>query len=86
MRFSESDVERPVFFIGMPRSGTSIVFAAFAAHRDLSWFSQYSARFWFLPGVGLLGRIPSIIPAARQPVGRHGEARSLADRMESRTL
>ncbi|MFZ7126475.1 MAG: sulfotransferase family protein [Desulfobacterales bacterium] len=32
----------PIFFIGMPRSGTTIVFEAFARHPDLGWLTNYS--------------------------------------------
>ncbi len=35
-------VDRPIFFIGMPRSGTTILFEAFARHRALAWPSKYT--------------------------------------------
>jgi len=36
-----SSIERPIFFIGMPRSGTTILFEAFARHPSLAWVSNY---------------------------------------------
>jgi len=38
-------------------------------------------RLPFLPGLGALGRIPALIPASRQIVRRHDEARSRVDRI-----
>lgn len=37
-------IERPIFFIGMPRSGTTVVFENFSMHEQLGWLSNYSAR------------------------------------------
>ncbi|WP_051261027.1 sulfotransferase family protein [Desulfovibrio inopinatus] len=39
----------PIIFIGMPRSGTTILFEAFAQHRDLGWLSNYSQQFPNMP-------------------------------------
>ena len=39
-----STVDRPIFFVGMPRSGTTLVFEAVAAHEDLAWLSQHVQR------------------------------------------
>lgn len=41
---SDASFDSPVFFVGMPRSGTSVVFQAFAAHPDLAWLSQLHGR------------------------------------------
>jgi len=35
------DIQRPIFFIGMGRSGTTILFEAFARHPELAWTSSY---------------------------------------------
>lgn len=50
-------VERPVFFIGMPRSGTTIIFEAVAAHEHLGWLSNYSNRFPAVPCLTSLHRL-----------------------------
>lgn len=34
-------LDRPVFFVGMPRSGTTILFELFARHEALGWLSNY---------------------------------------------
>src|SRR5688500_10922638 len=75
------ELAAPTFFIGMPRSGTSIMFGAFAAHEDLSWFSQYMNRFPAVPGLAVLGRLATLAPATRKAVPRHGDPRTLVDRM-----
>ena len=35
------NIQRPIFFIGMGRSGTTILFEAFARHPQLAWPSSY---------------------------------------------
>ena len=51
------DIDRPIFFIGAPRSGTTIVFEAFSAHADLAWFSNFLHKFPRYPVVSLASRI-----------------------------
>ena len=34
-------IQQPIFFIGMGRSGTTILFEAFARHPQLAWPSSY---------------------------------------------
>lgn len=58
--------EAPIFFIGMPRSGTTVVFEIFARHRSLAWLSNYSTHF---PGS------PWITALHRLAFGRVGEKR-----------
>src|SRR5262249_48368103 len=50
-------VDRPIFFIGAPRSGTTIVFEAFAAHEDLGWFSNFLYKFPRHPIVSVVSRL-----------------------------
>lgn len=76
MHDSDCALECPIFFVGMPRSGTSIIFAGFAAHQDLSWFSQVMDRFPSLPALATLGRVTSLIPTTRQTVSRHTDVQS----------
>lgn len=77
-----SDLERPIFFIGMPRGGTTIMFAGFAANRALGWFSQYMERFPSVPGIAALNRMTTILPGTRKAVARRGEARPLRSRSQ----
>ena len=50
-------VKAPIFFIGVPRSGTTIIFEAFSNHENLAWFSNWLARYPNFPAVSLLSRI-----------------------------
>jgi hypothetical protein len=51
------ELERPIFFIGVPRSGTTIAFEAFARHPRLAWPTNYTARFPALPQMGVVRRL-----------------------------
>ncbi len=50
-------LKRPIFFVGVPRSGTTILFEAFACHHDLAWLSSYSGRFPNMPFLNGLRRL-----------------------------
>lgn len=49
--------EKPIFLIGCPRSGTTIVAEVLAAHQDLAWFSNWMDRFPRLPVLAFLSRL-----------------------------
>jgi len=56
-------IEKPIFFIGVPRSGTTLLFEIFAVHPELVWFSNLSERFLSLPfpvaaALSRISRIP----------------------------
>ena len=70
------EIRKPVFFIGMPRSGTTLMFTTLATHPDVAWFSQYLERAPAFPAVSLLSRLADLVPAFRKSVGRHGEPRA----------
>ncbi len=38
-------LQSPVFFIGMPRSGTTVLFEAFAWHPQVAWISSYCRQY-----------------------------------------
>lgn len=50
-------VKKPIFFIGMGRSGSTILFEAFSYHKDLGWFSNYLSRYPNLNSINLLARL-----------------------------
>jgi len=50
-------VTPPIFFLGAPRSGTTITFEQFSAHPDLAWLSNYCRKYPSLPAVNLLRRV-----------------------------
>ncbi len=45
---------KPIFFIGFPRSGTTVAFEAFCQHRTLGWPSVYTERFPTHPGINVV--------------------------------
>jgi len=47
----------PIFFIGMPRSGTTIVFEAFARHPRLAWLTNLSESFPGFPWLNVVRRL-----------------------------
>lgn len=47
----------PVFFVGMPRSGTTILFERFLSHQEYGWLSNYSARYPSMPTLNGLLRL-----------------------------
>jgi Sulfotransferase family len=63
-------IDRPVFFIGMPRSGTTLIFESFARNSQLGWFSYNFARFPSFPPIALLSRLCDFSPAFRKAVTR----------------
>lgn len=48
---SDARPQPPLFIVGAPRSGTSLVYRALALHPDASWINNYQRR---LPGVSAL--------------------------------
>ena len=45
VRLIRARKNRPIFLIGMPRSGTTLLFTGLAVHPQLAWFSQYTHLF-----------------------------------------
>lgn len=52
-------IKRPIFVIGMPRSGTTVISQAMSVHEDLGWFSNYFEWVPFIPEISLLTRLTS---------------------------
>lgn len=71
----ESRIHQPIFVIGVPRSGTTLVFDVLASHAELAWFSQYSARFPSIPIVAALSRFADLSPIFRKAVTRSSQRR-----------
>lgn len=65
-------IDRPIFFIGMPRSGTTIVQEAFSIHENLGWLSNYSAHF---PGAPWLTAVHRLFGGKR---GQRSQGQSLS--------
>ena len=45
-----TEIDRPIFIVGVDHSGTTILYNMMARHPELAWFSQYSLRGGDLPG------------------------------------
>jgi hypothetical protein len=74
-------IDRPIFFVGMPRSGTTLIFEAFAARRDVAWLSQHVARFPRMPALAVLSRLADVSPSMRRSVSRSDESRPRLERL-----
>lgn len=74
-------VERPIFFVGAPRSGTTLVFNVFAARPDLAWFSQHLARFPDWPSVTALTRLADLGRGFRKSIDRSDLRRGRLERL-----
>ena len=70
MPMSPGPVDRPIFVVGVPRSGTTLVFNSFAARPDLAWFTQHLNRFPGWPSVTALARLIDVLPSVRKSILR----------------
>ena len=48
---------KPIFLLGFPRSGTTIIFETFSMHEDLAWFSNKLRRYPQFSAIAFLSRI-----------------------------
>jgi hypothetical protein len=55
----------PVFLVGPARSGTSVVYKTLCLHPDVSYISNWAARFPSVPQVAALNRLAPIFPGTR---------------------
>ncbi|WP_243058735.1 sulfotransferase [Nocardioides sp. SR21] len=83
-------VAAPLFVLGAPRSGTSLLYRTLALHPDAAWISNYGRRLTMLPEVAVLNRIARLAPHQRQQVWfgeegdnayRYGAARGAVERL-----
>jgi len=44
-----SSIKKPIFIIGVPRTGTTLVHSILCNHKDLAWISDEDLVKWFLP-------------------------------------
>lgn len=80
----------PLFVLGAPRSGTSLLYRALALHPEAAWISNYARRLPGLPEVAVLNRLAGAMPGLRRRVWfgedgenayRYGSARNVVDRV-----
>lgn len=70
---SRARTTAPVFLIGAPRSGTSLLYKCLALHPDLGYLSNYNERLPRWGWVSMLNRVPNRLPSARRTVWFGGE-------------
>lgn len=77
--------ESPVFVLGAPRSGTSLLFSCLSLHPDAAWISNWVRRFPQAPALALLNRIPGRFPDRRHELwfGRDGDNAYVFDNARS---
>jgi hypothetical protein len=80
--FRDVGIDRPIFFLGMPRSGTTVVFEVFAAHEEVGWPSQYLERAPSRPALAFISRTTDLSPKLRRTVGRSDLRRSWIERFK----
>ena len=80
----------PLFIVGAPRSGTSLLYRTLALHPDAAWISNYLRRVPVLTEIAFLNRVAGRWPATRSRVwfGEEGDnayryagTRSLVERV-----
>lgn len=55
----------PLFIVGAPRSGTTLVYKLVCLHPETAWISNWVRRFPALPQLAALNLVPSLLPHAR---------------------
>lgn len=82
-------VNPPVFILGAPRSGTSLLYKILCLHPDVAWISNWNRLAPSIPELGALSRVSRHLPARRRAVWFgadsnayvYGHRRPLADRL-----
>ena len=75
------EIDRPIIFVGAPRSGTTLVFNTFAARRDLAWFTQHLSRLPEWPSVTVLARLADLNGALRKSIDRSDRGRGRFEKL-----
>ena len=61
-----AQVDAPVFLVGAPRSGTSLLYKALCLHPDVAWISNWVRRAPGLPQLAMLNRVAGRLPQTRR--------------------
>lgn len=73
LRHSASE-PAPLFLLGAPRSGTSLLYKALCLHPRTAWFSNWVNRFPSVPQLAILNRAASKLPAQQRRVWFGGDS------------
>ncbi len=76
-----SDIDSPIFMIGMPRSGTTAISEAIALHKDLGWFSNLMSYFPDSYWISVISRIIDIPLIGRNLGGKKLQSKGIVSRI-----
>ncbi len=74
-------IDRPIFLVGMGRSGTTAVFESIANHPDLGWLSHHFERFPRVPALAAAARLCDLSPWFRKAVSPSSQRRTWLERL-----
>ena len=74
-------IERPVFLVGMGRSGTTLLFECLAAHPDVGWLAHHANRFPEQPWLYALVRLCDVSFAFRKAIERSDQRRPWLEKL-----
>lgn len=60
--------EQPLFLVGAPRSGTTLLYKALCLHHDVGYISNWVARFPAAPQLAVANRLARHLPGAQRRV------------------
>lgn len=69
-----ADEQAPLFLLGAPRSGTSLLYKALCLHPGAAWVSNWVQRFPGAPQIAVLNRAAAAFPGKRRRVWFGGES------------
>lgn len=65
-KYSTPQPSGPLFLVGAPRSGTTLVYKLLCLHPDTAWISNWVRKFPALPQLAALNAVPKMLPGMRQ--------------------
>ncbi|MGH2799414.1 MAG: sulfotransferase family protein [Thermoleophilaceae bacterium] len=78
---TRTSIEKPIIVLGMPRSGTTVIFDAIASHPGVGWFSAQINRLPRLPVVLALSRLADLDASFRKAINRSDQRRSWREKL-----
>ena len=79
VKLPKRTVQDPVFLVGAPRSGTTLIFEVLASHPDLGWLTTWHNRIPSLTFLSAAARLCSLGPAFRKRVRRSDQWKTPLD-------